>query len=148
MNTNQQFAVSCHILAILASDQDSVVTSESIAESVNTNPVVIRRIMSHLRKHGLVGSRSGANGGWRLMRASDKISLREVYCAVTHESVFAMHQHPNPDCPIGGNIQPALDAIFGEARMAMEMALEKFSVAQTLDLILDKHQTLEIIGDL
>ena len=140
MNNNQQFAVSCHLLAILAADQDSPVTSETIAESVNTNPVVIRRTMSHLRRHGLVDSRPGANGGWRLARTPDKISLREVYCAVNHENVLAMHQHPNPDCPIGGSIQPALGAIFGEAQMALEMALDKFSVTNILELVLEKSQ--------
>ena len=73
MNTNQQFAVSCHILAILAAYPDTAVTSETIAESVDTNPVVIRRIMSHLRQHGLVDSRSGASGGWRLVRPESSI---------------------------------------------------------------------------
>jgi Rrf2 family protein len=133
MDTNQQFAVSCHLLAVLASCRDVPVTSETIAASVNTNPVVIRRIMAHLRKHGLVDSRPGANGGWRLLRAPGEISLREVYCAVNHEDALAMHQHPNPECPIGANIQPALGAIFGEAQMAMEMALEKFNVATILE---------------
>lgn len=140
MNTNQQFSVSCHLLTILAAYRDTAVTSETISESVNTNPVVIRRIMSHLRKHGLVDSRSGANGGWRLLRAPDAISLREIYTAVSHEDILAMHQHPNPDCPIGGNIQDTLGPIFSEAQTAMEMALEKFSVANILELVSDRSQ--------
>ena len=148
MNTNQQFAVSCHLLAVLAAYQELPVTSETIAESVNTNPVVIRRIMSHLRQHGLVDSRPGANGGWRLVRQPAEISLREVYSAISHEDVFAMHKHPNPDCPIGGNIQQTLSNVFGEAQMAMEMALEKFSVADILELVLEKSQPLLHIGEL
>ena len=147
MNTNQQFAVSCHLLAILAAYQDTAVTSETISESVNTNPVVIRRIMSHLRKHGLVDSRPGTNGGWRLMRPPGEISLREVYYAVSHEDVFALHQHPNPDCPIGGNIQQTLGAIFGEAQTAMEMALDKFSVSNMLELVLEKNTILNGITE-
>jgi Rrf2 family protein len=142
MNINQQFAVSCHLLTLLAAYPDGSVTSETIAASVNTNPVVIRRIMSHLRKHGLVDSRPGTNGGWRLTRTAHEISLREIFAAVNHENVLAMHQHPNPDCPIGGNIQHSLGTIFDEAQTALEMALDKFSVANVLELVLEKPQPL------
>jgi len=141
MNTNQQFAVSCHLLAILAAYQNTTVTSETISESVNTNPVVIRRIMSHLRQHGLVDSRPGSNGGWRLVRDPAEISLREVYNALSHEDMFAMHQHPNPNCPIGGHIQPTLSNVFGRAQTAMEMELDKFSVANLLELVLQQNTT-------
>ena len=141
MNSNQQFSVSCHILAILAISPEAAVTSETISLSVDTNPVVIRRIMAHLRQHGLVESRSGANGGWRLTRPASMLSLREVYQAVSpkqepglfhHETVLALHQHPNPDCLIGGHIQEALGSVFNEAQMAMEQALDRFTVADVL----------------
>jgi Rrf2 family protein len=135
MNANQQFAVSCHILTILAANQENAVTSDTIAESVNTNPVVIRRIMSHLRQHGLVGSRSGASGGWRLLQPPSELSLGAVYKAVSHERVLSMHRHPNPHCPIGGNIQAALDCAFDDAQTAMEKALDGYSVANILDNI-------------
>ncbi|MCX6067799.1 MAG: Rrf2 family transcriptional regulator [Chloroflexi bacterium] len=136
MNTNQQFAVSCHILAVLAAYPTTLVTSETIAESVDTHPVVIRRIMAHLRQHGLVDSRPGASGGWRLLRPAAEISLREVYRAISHEEALAMHQHPNQDCPIGSKIQGALGDVFDEAQTALETALEKFSVANLLENIL------------
>ena len=132
MNSNQQFSVSCHILAVLAVYPDAIVTSETIALSVDTNPVVIRRIMSHLRQYGLVESRSGANGGWRLTRPASALSLREVYQAVSHESVLSMHQHPNPECMIGGHIQDALGGVFKEAQVALEQVLENFTVADVL----------------
>jgi Rrf2 family protein len=140
MNANQQFAVSCHILAMLAAYPDAAVTSETIAGSVDTNPVVIRRIMSHLRQHGLVDSRPGASGGWRLVRPPSQLSLREVYNAVSHESVLAMHQHPNPDCPIGGNIKHTLGGVFEEAQQALELALEKVSIANVLEDTLRENQ--------
>ena len=146
MNANQQFAVSCHILAMLAAYPDAAVTSETIAGSVDTNPVVIRRIMSHLRQHGLVDSRPGASGGWRLVRPASDLNLREVYHAVSHETVLAMHQHPNPDCPIGGNIKNSLGGVFEEAQQALELALEKVSIATVLENTLhENHHSL--IGD-
>jgi Rrf2 family protein len=133
MNSNQQFAVSCHILAVLAAFPDTAVTSETLAQSVDTHPVVIRRIMSDLRRHGLVNSRPGTSGGWRLIRQASELSLREVYLAVNHEAVLALHQHPNPNCPIGGNIQKTLGNVFGDAQKAMELALDKVSIANVLE---------------
>jgi predicted transcriptional regulator len=68
MNTNQRFSISIHALTLLAANE--ALTSEAIANSVDTNPVVIRRTMASLREHGLVESKPGANGGWRLLRSA------------------------------------------------------------------------------
>ncbi len=136
MNTNQQFAVSVHILTILAAQAGQVVTSDSIAESVDTHPVVIRRVMGHLREHGLVESRPGASGGWRLKGEPGQIRLRDVYQAISHEHVLAMHQHPNPYCPIGSQIRPVLGEVFGAAQLAMETELGKYTVADVLDKVI------------
>ena len=56
-----------------------------------------------------------------------------MYQAVSHESVFAMHQHPNQDCLIGGHIQGTLGNVFNDAQAALEQALDKFTVATVLD---------------
>src|SRR5690349_13435755 len=101
MSNTQCFAVSIHVLTLLAANQGGLVTSEAIAESVDTNPVVIRRTMSHLRRHGLVSSRPGINGGWLLMKPPEQISLWEIYHAINHDCVLSMHNHPNPNCLIG-----------------------------------------------
>lgn len=132
MSNTQCFAVSIHVLTLLAANQDSLVTSESIAESVDTNPVVIRRTMSHLRKHGLVNSRPGIKGGWLLMKPPELISLWEIYHAINHDYVLTMHNHPNPNCLIGRNIKESLAGVFGRAQNAMETELSKFTVADIL----------------
>ena len=144
MNTNQQFSVSCHVLTILAAYPDQSVTSDMLAGSVDTNPVVIRRIMAHLRQHGLVDSRSGANGGWRLVRQPAELSLRDVYHAVSHETALAMHQHPNPDCPIGGSIRQTLGDMFDDAQKALELALDKFTVADVLEKTTHKKSPAQV----
>jgi Rrf2 family protein len=138
MNTNQQFSVSVHILAILAAYPNTPVTSETIAESVDTNAVVIRRIMAHLRQHGLVDSRPGASGGWHLLHDLAAINLRDVYRAIRHENVLAMHQHPNPTCPIGGHILETLEPVFDEAQSSLETALGQFTISDVLEKVLEK----------
>jgi Rrf2 family protein len=138
MNTNQQFSVSVHILAVLAAYPDTSVTSETIAESVDTNPVVIRRVMSHLRQHGLVDSRPGASGGWHLLHDPATINLRDVYRAISHENILSMHQHPNPECPVGGHIRETLGQVFDEAQGSLEAALGQFTVSDVLEKTLEK----------
>jgi Rrf2 family protein len=140
MNENQQFSVSVHILAILAAYPNTTLTSETIADSVATNPVFIRRVMAHLRQHGLVDSRPGTAGGWHLLQDPATINLRDVYRAIRHESVLAMHRHPNPDCPIGGHIQETLGPMFEAAQCSLEATLEQFTVLDVLENI-KKGQT-------
>lgn len=138
MNTNQQFAVSIHILTLLSAMPEQSLTSGQIAESVNTNPVVIRRVMGLLRKDGLVESRPGTSGGWKLSRAPGEIHLCSVYDAIIHDALLGMHAHPNAGCPIGANIQPALGQIFNQAEKAMHDSLSKFTVADVLAEILSQ----------
>jgi Rrf2 family protein len=136
MNTNQQFAVSIHILTLLSALPDQPLTSKQIAKSVNTNPVVIRRVMGQLRKQGLVESRPGVSGGWKLSRAAGEIRLCSVYDATNRDSLLGMHPHPNTDCPIGAHIQPALEKVFGQAEKAMRDSLSEFTVAAVLSEVM------------
>ena len=140
-STNQRFAVSIHILTILAASQNAPVTSEAIATSVATNPVVIRRTMSRLRASGLVDSRCGASGGWKLTRQPQQISLCEVFHAVSGEDVLSMHEHPNADCQIGGKIKQSLGKVFDRAQDALEAALGQFTIADVLQDVMILQQT-------
>ncbi|KFK82922.1 putative HTH-type transcriptional regulator ywnA [Bacillus atrophaeus] len=45
---NSRLAVAIHILSIISVDEKA--SSEIIADSVNTNPVVVRRMISLLKK--------------------------------------------------------------------------------------------------
>ena len=129
MSKNCRFTVAVHVCALLAHNNGEPATSESIAESVNTNPVVIRRTLSALAKAGLVRSWRGSNGGSVLARAPRAISLAEIYRAVDDNDGPALHQQPpKANCPIGAHIQPVLTDMIAEA----ESAREKIFAAQTL----------------
>lgn len=131
MNTNQRFAISIHALTLLASSGNPL-TSEMIASSVDTNPVVIRRMMANLREHGLVRSKSGAHGGWRLLREPQKIGLSEVYQCLGEDALLSIHSHPNKFCPIGGKIKGVLQNVFDEAQAELENALDSHTIADIL----------------
>ncbi|MFF2907340.1 Rrf2 family transcriptional regulator [Paenibacillus sp. NPDC057934] len=132
MNISTRFAVAIHILTLIDSNKDGKSTSEWIASSVNTNPVVIRRITGMLNKAGLVDVRPGVAGA-KLARDPEQITLLEIYKAVNaveEGSLFAIHEHPNPDCPVGKNIAGAIVPVFGRAQTAMESVLQGVTLAE------------------
>ena len=130
---NSRFTVAVHILTLLEQQEGEPVTSEYIAGSVNTNPSLVRRLLGMLTKAGLTNSQLGSGGGALLARPASKISLLDVYRAVDEGEVFAMHrERPNPACPIGRNIQAALESHFKTATKALENELRQVSIADVL----------------
>ena len=136
MNTSSRFAFANHVLVLLALAPDEPLTSEMMAGSVNTNPVVIRRILGKLRAASIVVSQRGSGGGWRLTRAPQAISLCDVYHAVEAEPLFGLHHRvPNDQCPVGRNIQGVLVEVFRDAQRAMEQRLAYITLADVLKRI-------------
>lgn len=130
MSANTNLAVAIHALAVLDHLRDGPVPSAAIARSVNTNPVVVRRIMSQLVKAGVVESIVGAHGGFQLTRPSRRVSLREVARAVDGVQVFAVHRNAeNRACTVSCGIKPALAQVFGRVDGAVERVLGQMTLA-------------------
>lgn len=131
---NSRFAVAIHILSLIASTKNrDQLTSDWIAASVNTNPVVIRRISGMLKKAGIIDSKVGIPGSI-LTKLPSEITLLEVYKAVQpQEELFAVHDKPNPECPVGKRIQSTLDNVFHSIQMEMESKLAGQSLQDVLD---------------
>ena len=133
MNTNSRFAVAIHILTMLAYRHPEAITSAYMAGSVTTNPVVLRRLLGDLRRVGLVESRPGNGGGWRLCRQPEQITLLDCYLAVKENRLFGLPlQKPNPACSVGKTITHALCGLFQEAELALEERLAQTNLAQVL----------------
>ncbi|WII39114.1 Rrf2 family transcriptional regulator [Paenibacillus thiaminolyticus] len=132
MKISSRFSVAVHILSLLTLEPQAHHTSEWLAGSVNTNPVVIRRVTSQLKKAGLVAVRTGT-GGASLVQPASEITLLDVYRAVEaveEGELFGMHEHPNPQCPVGANIEAVLQIITAQAQSAMERVLEEITLEQ------------------
>ncbi|AWB44529.1 transcriptional regulator [Paenibacillus sp. CAA11] len=128
-------SVAVHILSLLEVNKSGTNTSEYLASSVNTNPVVIRRITGMLNKAGLVDVRPGIAGA-KLAKSLKDITLLDVYKAVQaveENGLFAMHDKPNPACPVGRNIQSSLEPAFSAAQQAMENKLEQIVLADLVE---------------
>lgn len=126
-----RFSIAVHTLSLIAVNPKGC-TGDFIAGSVNTNPVVIRRIIGMLKKAGLVNVRPGV-GGASLRVAPEDITLLDVYRAVhvTEENqLFRMHEDPNELCPVGRNIESVLQSELTEAQSAMEQRLARTTLSQ------------------
>jgi len=134
MAASCRFAFAIHVLAVLAYRQDQgSACSDVLAGSVNTNPVVIRRLLSQLRKAGLVTTRKGTHGGAALGLAPEAITLDAVYRAVEPQA-FCGPDRPQPNlrCPVGAGIARVMDEVFASAQAALEAALERRTLRDVL----------------
>ena len=133
MAKSSRFVVAVHVVTLLAHEEGKALTSDYIAGSVNTNPVVIRRILSHLSKAGLISTTEGAGGGTALARAPGKITLAQILEAVEQGEFFVLPRNdPNPLCPVGRCVQTILGQYLDEFKEVMEKAMNRVSVADIL----------------
>jgi len=128
---SSKLSVGIHVLTVLALSRGDALTSEQIAGSVNTNPVVIRRLLGLLRAAGYVESKSGVGGGWVLVADPNAITLLDVLRVVEPQhQMFALHRsEPNQKCMVGCNIQKVLVNIYDEAWNCMAKRLEHSTIA-------------------
>jgi Rrf2 family protein len=133
MKTSCRFAMAVHVLAVLAYKEGDPVTSSCLAGSVNTNPVIIRRLLLTLKKAKLIETRKGAGAGSRLSRSPARINLAEIYRAVEcHETFKSPARKPDADCPVGNCIRKTLEKVFSSAETALERDLQKTTLADVV----------------
>lgn len=136
MAANSQFSIAVHVLAMLAKSCDERVKSDYLAKSVNTNPVVIRRLLCNLHEANLVVSQTGSCGGTCLTKKPEDISLLEIYRAVSTGEVFSLHPNtPNQNCFIGKNIQSVLEKLQTEIDEAIEQKLVQYTLQDVLESV-------------
>jgi Rrf2 family protein len=135
MAASCRFAFAVHVLAVLALQRDAgSACSDRLARSVNTNPVVIRRLLAQLKKAGLVCTQKGSSGGAKLCEKPEDVSLDAVYRAVELAPSFGTHRkQPNQKCPVGAGIEQVLDEVFASAQTALETELAHRTLRDVLD---------------
>ncbi len=135
MQISSRFTMAIHIFACIDTFQnDYKITSDFLADSVNVNPVVIRRLLSQLKSAGLVNITRGS-GGAAIAKPLDEITLLDIYNAVEcvdNGELFHFHENPNMQCPVGKNIHNALDDKLSRIQKAMENEMQKITLADVI----------------
>lgn len=137
MANNCRFAFGVHVMSVLALHPEENFSSEMLAGTVNTNPVVIRRLLLDLKDAGLIETQRGPGGGAKLAHSASEITLAQIYRAAAGE-VEPFGEHPNKPaqcCPVGREIKHVLDRVSERARQAVEAEYQAVTLADVLNQI-------------
>ena len=131
MQFSSRLTIAVHILLCIETLKDDIkVTSNVLAGSINTNPVIVRNILGLLSSAGIVEVKAGV-GGAHLARPADKITMLDIFKAVEkEESLFHFHENPNRECPIGRSVHSVMDGKLEKIQYAMENEMSKTTLSQ------------------
>ena len=135
MQISSRFTMAIHMFACIDIFSDQKMTSDFMAASIGTNPVIIRKLLQQLKAAGLIEGSRGT-GGVTITRPLDEITFLDVYKAVEcapDEQLFHFHEKPNQQCPVGKNIHNVLDGRLHQVQKAMEDKLAEMTLADVKD---------------
>ena len=136
-----KFSVAVHVL-ILVAESSEPMNSEQMAESVGTNASYIRKILSLLKKSGIVNGHRGKSDCF-LAVSPDNLTLLQIYRAVTDEGkihLLDIHQNANDKCIVGRHIKPVLTDMFANVEENFAISLKSKTLADCIAEIRNKLQ--------
>lgn len=142
VTSSTRFSIAIHILCFLDFFKQERITSELLSMSVNTNPVVVRRITSLLKKAKLINTTTGLNANISLVRPVKDITLLDVYRAViqpSNDDLFVIHKNTNPSCPVGSHIPSLLEDTYTKIELVLQGELASITVDTLVQDIMSKN---------
>jgi Rrf2 family protein len=130
MAANSRFAMAVHALSLLASDQERAMTSDEIATAIDTNPVVVRRLLAAMQAAGLVTSQKGPKGGTRLAEPAKKISLAQIYKAIEKRPFLHVPYNSSVKDANHKRVAGSLKDTFRSVDQAIEKEMESVTLSQ------------------
>ena len=145
MQISSRFTMAIHMFACIDTFSDQKMTSDFMAASIGTNPVIIRKLLQQLKAAGLVEVSRGT-GGVTIIKPLEEITFLDIYRAVEcapDEELFHFHENPNQNCPVGKNIHHVLDERLLQVQRAMEEKLAQMNlsdVKRDVAMCIEKEQ--------
>ena len=128
---NQQFTFAVHIMTALAFSPDEVMDSQTLAASVNTNPVVVRRLLLALRRAELIETYAGKHGGARLGKKPERIRLVDIYDAVESRPVIPINERKVfKPCDVSCQMKNIMSTVAESTEQAVRRHLRGITLAQ------------------
>ncbi|GAA4775696.1 MULTISPECIES: Rrf2 family transcriptional regulator [Flavobacterium] len=129
-----KFAITTHILTLLAKFPTEFMASDYIAGSLNIHPVLVRKEIANLKKNKLVESKEGKNGGVKLSISPSKITLEDVFKITFDKATLGFSKNePNPECPIGKKINHNLEDLYTNLNQTVSQQLQKVTLAEFVE---------------
>ena len=146
MQISSRFTIALHIFACMeVFGKDYKITSDFLAGSIQTNPVIVRKILSQLKEAGLIEIHRGT-GGAEPAKNPEEVTFLDVFKAVKpveNGKLFRFHDSPNLECPVGRNIHALLDDMLDDFQSAMEAEMKLYTLADLndgIDGLVEKNQ--------
>lgn len=145
MRVNIKCSMAVHVLLMTAMPPAGVkITSELLASSVGSNPVEIRKLMSDLKKSGIINVARGT-GGATLSKEPKNITLLDIYNAVDPKSLddlIGVHSHPAEQCLFGRNINSLLNEPYAEVGEAVRGKMNEITLEHLCDRLKEIEPTI------
>ncbi|MGU3575082.1 Rrf2 family transcriptional regulator [Brucellaceae bacterium C25G] len=139
MRQDNRLSAVLHVLLHMA-ETVGPMTSQELARALNTNPVVVRRIMGGLRDRRYVRSEKGHGGGWTLASDLNKMTLRDIYQALGSPQLFAIgNRCEGTQCIVEEAVNAAISQALADAETRL---LSRFGEITLSDLSKDFHVRL------
>ncbi|MBP5078160.1 Rrf2 family transcriptional regulator [Pseudomonas chlororaphis] len=143
MRNDTRLSRMLHVL-IHMDRHDSPATSETIAQMLGTNPVVVRRTMALLKEQGYVRSEKGHRGGWSLARALSEMTLLDIHQALGSSTIFAIGlSTDHPQCLVEQAVNTALSEVFDAAQALLVERLGKITLAQLAEDFEERYRAVQ-----
>ena len=138
MKYSHRLSDAIHILSYIVICKDGDLSSTAIARSINSNPSLVRRLMTQLTKNGLLTTQQGVANPALVFKPQD-ISLLDIYMAISNdENLLHVDETTNPQCPIGSNISSILNDTYQRVQLAAENEMQNINLADiTYELLLE-----------
>lgn len=138
ISTKCSIAIHC-LIFIYEYGESKKVTSQLLSMSTGSNTVIIRNILSSLRKEGIVSIKFGT-GGATLNCPLNEITLYRIYKAIEPDFIsklIGIHTLPSPLCPVGRNIHAVLNHSYEKIQNDLCKSLQNITME---DIIRDYNQ--------
>jgi len=133
MAVSTQFSIAVHLMAGLGCYTGKDVTSTYLANSVNTSPSFVRRVLAKLSKANLVRTTMGKSGSCSLAKKPEDISLLEIYKAVGAPKAFSIHDYPvQTSCKVSCKIKDSMDGVLDKVQRSFEESLKGITLAEVI----------------
>lgn len=112
--------------------QKDYVQAGKIATAMEVPENVIPRVLSRLKKAGLVQARSGVSGGHKLSRPASEITMLDIIACMEDHTMLGRSLDSKAKNPEQGNALAGMQHYFLELQKVMENSMRSVTVAQLL----------------
>lgn len=136
MQISMKCSVAVHCLIFIHEAQGRTrVTSALLAQSTGLNPVVIRNVVSSLKKAGIITVPMGT-GGAELCREPSQITLYQIYSAVEPDGIsnlIAVHPCSERPCLVAQNIGDVLKGPYQQIENAIRDTMKQITLEAMIE---------------